>query len=293
VNAIVEALGIEENTPGELVLRFRVIPLDGTSVSLKSAPLEYGNASLIAPGRDFRVLPPSLTAPAPPPETGDAPIPPGIPVFPAESAGFPAVLPLFREAYEQSLEEARAYWDKGQYAEAMVILRQNERELAAGPALAPLRRAAETALGIGVTGDEKWRPRQLFLVLAAAASLMLIFSLSAIFVIPILRRKKNKNVTLSPSWSYRFIGIIAFIMMGAGFLGFFGGPERGTMPGKGRGAVLRETAAFRVPEDRDAPDLLFREGEPVRIRSLSDPWAYVESFEGKAGWVPLGTIIFY
>ncbi|MDR0997762.1 MAG: hypothetical protein LBL70_01735 [Treponema sp.] len=304
VNAIVEALGVEEKPPGELILRFRIIPLDGTVVSLKSAPLKYGNASLIVPGRDFRVLP---LSPAPPEaetsagisagaETngaGDALNPGEVPAFPAEPADSRGVFPFFRSAYERALGEARGYWDSGWYAEALVILRQNERDLAAGPALAPLRRAAETALGIGVTGDEKWRPRQLYLVLTAAASFVLLLSLLSIFVTSAGQRKRDKNVTLGPSWSYRFIVIITCIMMGLGLSGIFGGPGRGPAPGKGRSAVLREAAAFRVPEAGDVPDLFFPEGEPVRVHSLSDPWAYVESFEGKAGWVPLDVIIFY
>jgi hypothetical protein len=299
VNAVVEALGVEERAPGELILRFRVIPLDGTAVSVKSAPLTYGDASLIVPGREFSVLPrPPSSAPAPaaPPETGlsaAALNPAELPAFPGEAAASPAVFPFFRPAYARALGEAHAHWEEGRYAEALALLRRNERDLAAGPALAPLRRAAETALGIGAVADERWRPRRLYLTLAAAASLVLILSLPGVFVPSACGRQKNKHVTLGPSGSYRFVAIIAFILTGAAFFGFFGGPERGTAPAKGRTAVLREADAFRVPEGGDEPALFFREGEPVRVRALSEPWAFVESFEGKTGWVPLDVIIFY
>jgi hypothetical protein len=296
-NAIVEAIGIEEIRPGELVLRFRVIPLEGLVLAWLPSPLKYGDASLTIPGREFRVLP------AIPPggdtlvseaagigETGgtaDAGESPA-PVFPDVSA---AVFPLFRKGYEQALEEARGYWEHGWYAEAMVVLRLNERELTAGPVLAPLRRSAETALGIGFTEDEGWRPRRLFLVLTVSASFMLIFVL--FFVFRTRSRQKVKTVTSSTSWGYTFAGILVITMIGAGLYGFFGGPGRRMQPGKGRAGIIREAGSFRVPEDGIIPDQVFREGEPVRIQSVTDAWLYVESFEGKAGWVPLDNVIPY
>jgi hypothetical protein len=310
VNAIVEALGIEEPLPGEFLLRFRVIPLKGPVMRLNPAPLKYGDASLTVPGREFRVLPPVQRVPAGPevqiPEepvaniagiragnsagaadmvySGGVPVPP----FPDASG---TVFPLFRKGYESAKGEAREYWDREWYAEALVVLRLNERELAAGPALAVLRRSAETALGIGFTGDERWRPRQLFLLLTAAASFMLVFTIFVVFFTR--RRQKNNNVTSGSSWGYKFIVILAFVMIGTGLYGFFGGPDRGTQPGKGRTGILRGAGAFRVPEAGSVVDMVFREGEPVRIHAVADTWGYVESFEGKAGWVPLENIIPY
>jgi hypothetical protein len=299
VNAIIETLDIAEAEPGEFILRFRIIPLEGPSVRLPSAPLNYGDASVTVPGREFSVLPavpassPVLaiqkTAPASDDgaaRSGGDPLP--APLFPDASG---AVFPPFRSGYDRALAEARSYWDRGLYAEALATLRLNERELAAGPALSPLRRFAETALGIEFTEDEGWRPRRLFLILTAAAFFILVFILCAAF-----RRGGGRNffsVTSGFSWGYTFIVILLCGMIGAGLYGFFGGPGRVTQSGKSRTGVLRETGAFRVPEDGSVPAMLFREGEPVRIRSVTDAWAYIESFEGKAGWVPLDRIIPY
>jgi hypothetical protein len=305
VNAVVESLGTVETGPGEFILHFRIIPLEGPAVRLPSGLMKYGDASLLVPSREFRVLPATQavsgvsSAPVPDhgtnPGTGDGAAragegPPPVPPFPDSSE---VVFPLFRKGYERALTEARSYWDQGRYAEALAILRLNERELAAGPILASLRRSAETALDLGFTEDEGWRPRVFFLALAIAASFTLIFMLFAAFITG--GRWKFFPVTSGFSWGYTFIAVLLCGIIGIGFYGYIGGSAKsllGFTP-KIRTGVLRETGSFRTPEDGSVPDMFFREGEAVRIRSVTDAWAYIESFEGKAGWVPLDRIIPY
>jgi hypothetical protein len=179
------------------------------------------------------------------------------------------------------------------YAEALAVLRLNERELAAGPVLASLRRSAETALGLQFTEDEGWRPRVFFLALAAAASFILIFIFFTIFVTG--GKWKFFPVTSGSSWGYTFVVILLCGIAGIGFYGYFGSSE-GSLWGFTptiRTGVLRETGSFRMPEEGSVADMFFQEGEAVRIRSVTDVWAYIESFEGKAGWVPLDRIIPY
>jgi hypothetical protein len=266
---------------------------------------------VIVPGREFSVLPAvqasspvsaaQISAPVPDSGmnagTGDGAARSGGPPLPAppfpDASG--AVFPPFRKGYDRALTEARSYWDQGRYAEALAVLRLNERELAAGAALSPLRRSAETALGIAFTEDETWRPRRVFLVLAAAASFILICLL--IFMLCAAVRGGRRGlffpVTSRFSRGYTFIVIVLCGILTVGLYGFAGGPGRATRPGSSRTGVVRETGAFRVPEAGNIPAVLFREGEPVRIRSVTDAWAYIESFEGKAGWVPLDRIIPY
>jgi hypothetical protein len=310
VNAIVETLGAAEIGPGEFALRFRIIALEGPSVRLPSGLVKYGGASLPIPPREFRVLPATPAAsglssaqgPAPVPDrganagTGDGAArggegPPPAPSFPSgPDTGFPLFFNIFIRGYERALAEARSYWDRGRYAEALVILRLNERELAAGPVLASLRRSAEIALGLGgFTEDERWRPRVFFLALAATASFILIVMLPAAFITG--GRRKIFPVTSGSSWGYTVIAVFLCGMIGIGLYGYFGGSVRDL---RGiRTGVLRQTGSYRMPEEGSVPDMFFREGEAVRIRSVTDAWAYIESFEGKAGWVPLDRIIPY
>jgi hypothetical protein len=114
-------------------------------------------------------------------------------------------------------------------------------------------------------------------------------------------RLKNSTVTSGASWGYKVIIITALLTMGAGLFGYFGGSDRrlaGVKPVQGStsfhlAGVLRGGNAYRVPEEEGIPACLYPEGEPVRILSTADSWAYVESFEGKAGWVPLDRVIPY
>ncbi|MDR0386641.1 MAG: hypothetical protein LBH57_01260 [Treponema sp.] len=302
VNALIESLGIDEAENGEFILRFRIIPLAGSSVLIPSVPLQYGDASVTVPGHEFSVLP-ALPSASPvsavlrsgPVQDGGTKAGDGAARTGGDPPPFPdvpgTVFPPFRGGYERALTEARLNWERGLYAEALAVLRLNERELAAGPALSLLRRSAETALGIGFTEDEKWRPRRIFLVLTAAASCILVFVLVSAKITG--NRRKNFPVTSGFPRGYTFIVVFLCAMIGAGLCGFFGGPGRITRPGKSRTGILRETGAFKVPESGNVPAILFREGEPVRIRAVADPWAYVESFEGKTGWVPLDRIIPY
>ncbi|MDR3131032.1 MAG: hypothetical protein LBU18_05740 [Treponema sp.] len=296
-NAIIEPAGAEKTGPEEFVLRFRIIPLEGNSIIIPPGILKYEEFSAAVPGREFAVLPSagrqadsagaSAQGPVSSRDQGAGEDPAGTrlssaPAFPDAAAVFPP----FRKGYEQALKEGRLYWEQGLYAEALAALRLNERELAAGPALALPRRAAEKALGIEFTEDERWRPRYLLPGLSAVISFIF-------FALLIKGRRKIFTVTLGSIRGYTFIAALFCITLGTSVYGFFSGSVRQAKPDKSRTGILREAGLFRVPEKESLMDPVLQEGEPVRIRSLTDAWVYVESFEGKAGWVPLERIIFY
>jgi hypothetical protein len=70
--------------------------------------------------------------------------------------------------------------------------------------------------------------------------------------------------------------------------------ERFGLPGSGgRPAVLRETAAYRVPEAEAALSARFAEGQPVTVHAPSGGWVYVEAQDGRSGWVPEDVVIPY
>jgi hypothetical protein len=203
------------------------------------------------------------TGPPPPfPETPDEPF------------------PLFRKAYEKTLDRARDLWSRACYAEALAELRRGERDLLAGPKLAAPRRMAEQALGLprtAGTADEKWRPRNFFLALIILSFCLLLLTIT----------KKG-------------VRSLFVLLLLAGILGLAKTtPETGYL--RGSSAVLRagaretslHVAAYRVPDTQGAISARWMEGQPVRLRAAAGRWAYAESPDGDAGWVLLDNLVFY
>jgi hypothetical protein len=321
LTAPVEALLEEIPLTGEelsrgLALRLRIIPLEGSRVVLEPFPVRFETLTLEAPAISIALAPPSQTVPPPEPmgaeadvlptDPGDTPFdepPPAVspvPAFP-EVRGEP--FPLFRNSYRETLDKAREYWRQGLYAEALGELRRGERDLLSGPALGSTRRAAEELLGLPLTEDEKWRPRNCFVALIILSFCLLLLAI----VLPLRSRRGNsgkKGVTSLFLHGYNIVVFVPIAIMGFGIAGLArspGGFERLLQPGSGvagkhpgnAAAVLRSCTAYRVPDPRGAISARWTEGQPVRVRSASDAWAYAESSDGDAGWVSQDNVIFY
>jgi hypothetical protein len=312
VEALLEEIPLtEEELDQGLALRLRLIPLEGTRVSLGPFPLRFETLTLEAPVISMALAPPRQAVPPPAPtgtDPGAVTAEPGAFDGPALSPpAFPEVrgepFPLFRNAYRETLDKARDYWRRGLYAEALGELRRGERDLLSGPALASTRRAAELLLGLSLTEDEKWRPRNCFVALIVL-SFCLLLPTAALSLRARGSGSGRKSVT---SLFFHGYSVVAFVLIGAMVLGIAalarssGGFEglvqgNGDLPGKRPGnaaAVLRSCAAYRVPDVRGAISARWLEGQPVRVRSASDAWAYAESSGGDAGWVSQDNVVFY
>ncbi|GHV60819.1 hypothetical protein AGMMS49587_03410 [Spirochaetia bacterium] len=313
-------------TAGEgVILRLNVIPLGGDLFTLPRTPVVLGEFTLDVPALRIPVAAAVNAGSAAAPAGIPALLPPAVPV-PAAAIPFPAielrVFPPFRSACEGIRERAAALWNGGRQAEALAELRRNERDHPAGPALIPLRREAERALGFEQVqgGDEKWRPR----LLLGAGFLLSLVLLIITGVIRFFRKKHTINtpcaVTPASSRGYNSIKgrtfapnfpgsrarlgilIILFVIMGICLYGL-GDSARRLLPGSAQYALVRETEARRVPEAEGAVNVRFKAGERVLIRSGRLNWAYAESrisnaspgssTESRAGWVRIGDIIFY
>jgi hypothetical protein len=191
------------------ILRLRLIPLAEGPFVLGLFALQIGALSLEAPAIAITLLSAPVeraASPAPPPENPAASAPtdrsrntapvPVFPVFPLEG---PA---LFHKGAEAAVEQARLLWEEARYAETLGVLRGGERDLMGGYSLSPLRRAAEAALGIQFTIEEKWRPRNLLLGISLG-------SLGLFFVtvpLALFYRYRRKNGVTSRSGSgYKII----------------------------------------------------------------------------------------
>ncbi|MFP3043841.1 hypothetical protein LQZ19_18670 [Treponema primitia] len=289
--ALLEELPLtKEDLDQGRVLRLRVIPLEGTRVSLQPFLLHFDTLTLDVPAISIRLNPPA---------PGNAI--PAVPVLPAQlpaealsEAALPQKPPLtfpeirekpfppFRKAYEETLKKAREFWSLALYAEALGELRRGERDLLGGPNLVSTRRAAEQSLGLSMTGDEKWRPRNFFLILIVLSFCLLIL---AIWL-------PKKSVTSLFFRGYRVVILLLIGILGLGIAGLassYGGTEKSPQ----KSAVLRASAAYRVPDSQGAISARWMEGQPVRVRAASKPWAYAESADGDAGWVRQDNLIFY
>jgi hypothetical protein len=301
------------------VLRFRLTPLEGSSIVLGPFSLRIGSltlespfitipltpASSLPPGREsapsleavLEAPPPDFLSPASPAQES--------PRFPENPGKAPL---LFRESYGKTLEQARALWTQGFYAQALGALRRGERDLLAGPGLIPLRRAAEQALGLTGTGDEKWRPRNFFKALIIL-SLCLFIPLAVQFFFLLRKKPAKKNVTSGSSWGYKSIILVLISILGVGIGGlidapadrnsgafFFSSGEKSPGTGgnfAGSATVLQPCEAYRVPDIQGAISARWKQGQPVLVRTVAERWAYAETADGEAGWLFQDNLVFY
>ncbi|WP_232616785.1 SH3 domain-containing protein [Treponema primitia] len=287
--ALLEELPLtKEDLDQGRVLRLRLIPLEGTRVSIEPFTLHFDTLTLDAPAISIRLNP---AAPRKEPVPGNAvpPVPEPLPeaVPPQKPApAFPEIreepFPPFRRAYEETLKAARKFWSMALYAEALGELRRGERDLLGGPNLVSTRRAAEQSLGLSTTEDEKWRPRNFFLLLIILSFCLLIL---AIWL-------PKKSVTSLFLRGYKVVILLLIGILGLGIAGL-ASSRGGTGKTLQESAVLRACAAYRVPDSQGAISARWLEGQPVRVRAASKPWAYAESADGDAGWVRQDNLVFY
>jgi hypothetical protein len=301
-NAVLEELPVTEaERERGTLLHLRLIPLGGPAVSLGPKHFHYQGRLLTAPGIDIRIAqaPQARGSDPPPPEIPGELSPDRSP----EDYPFPETVPAFffpiRKKYERILGEVRELWDRERRAEALAELRRNEGDLALGFTLVPLRREMERRLGLEFTENEKWRPRGFF----AAAGLVSLGLLGIMAAVRFISQKgavppagisgtaapgafKKKPVTSGFPWGYKGKAGILLLLICLGLFGF-------TMAGRIKGrAVLRACTAYYVP-DRESAGIVFPEGQPVRVRTGVGSWVYVESGDGRAGWVPKEKVVPY
>jgi hypothetical protein len=263
---------------GEFIYPLRIIPLEET-ITFESFSFQWEGVSLRVPSFTLRAgrraagssgAAPSAP-PSPEPELGNIP-------FPQTRGG---VFPLFRAEYERTLLEVKALWEEGRRARALAEIRGKEGESWAGPELAVLRREMEQSLGLGLTENEKWRPRNAPVFLIPGLFLF-------ITLIVFLFRRRFSAVTSGKIDGYK-IGIILAAAVVFTVILLVELPEGGS---SGR-AVMEKTPVYRVPEKGGAVSALFDEGQPVSAGASRGEWIYVESADGRAGWVPAVSVIRY
>ena len=160
---ILESLPIltEEKSAGT-VLKFRIIPLDAVPFVLERRQLSHNGAIFEIPALRISVGPAayeraeSIIQAVPDEEIqAENSNPPPFPVMETATAGNSRLYQRYQTEYETIYIATKNLWEQGCYANALAILRQNERDHSAGSLFAVIRREAELALGFFRTNDEK------------------------------------------------------------------------------------------------------------------------------------------
>ena len=311
VNAILEESLPIEVREGVYRYTISVIPIQGSTVNLEPLSFFSDIYSLTVPGITIPVLParPNLS------ETeesldisGNGPfediqeneivlakreqLMEQKPPFPPASG---KIFPLFRREYSQVIARASALWDEFRWAEALAELRKNERDSLCGPLLVPVRREVEQILGLGLTENESWHPLKIPLLLWVF--FVFFFLLAAAFLFVLRVRGGIRKMSTGPHRGSGFATIIVlFLAIVLAFffleesLGFF---RLGGSGSSGKGAVLRGTLGYRIPDLKGAVSDRFDEGQPVIVGSYMGGWCFAETPDGRSGWVPGGSVIVY
>jgi hypothetical protein len=294
-NAVVEAdIPTEKEKKEGIFLRLKIIPLNGSVFTLPAKTAQYEGFDIHIPELRIPLIPRS----SPPEKRAEFEPPAGeaADVSPAAKEQivrrFPVFTPrgFFKDPLERIYAGAKALWDAGEEGRALALIRKNERDLTPGRALRPLRRQAEAALGLEFSEDEMWRPRSLLLAFFFAGLGFLVLLLSAFFLKIYPFSKKNK-VTSIFSRCYKGVFVFLFLCVILNLWGLFSGAAVRFFSGKEKALIL-ETGALRVPDEKGGISVYFNEGEAVLVKADEGGWVWVESEKG-SGWVRSETIIYY
>ena len=306
VNAILEETSPERIDTGAYRYRIVLIPLDGPSVRLQAFSFFTETYTLNVPEINLAILPARQAALTPAEsENSQNDIPSEL--FSENSAAalpFPQareeVFSLLGNEYREIIAGVEALWEANRWAEALAEIRKNERDSLAGPSLVSLRREMETGLGFGVTEDERWRPFGVSLVSLAVVLVVLVFVGVFLVALHLYRREnmamqQDRNVTFRKR--YGFIVLIAGVFI-LGLVFVLPEGSEGIFPvansaRPGRIAVLKRTQSYRVPDYKGAVNDWFSEGQPVTVGDFSGDWCFVETLDGRSGWVERASVINY
>ncbi len=281
------------------VLRVKVTPLETGILSVSPIMVEYEGISLQSPALRIRITPGSGTR-SPPEyrlsrEELDYRMSEDDPAVPGQESRTSSYTGIFlgplKQQYDEVIRRTEELWNRGEKVLAIAELRKAERDLTIGYALRPVRKDLEQTLGLGIMEDEKRLPVKLYWTLCFAS---LIVSLIIFLYLFFFRKKKNKSAPVSFAQTLGYI-ILIVLVIGAVIWGIYGtvGVLRSSgkeFPGQ---AIFYNTDAYRVPELSGGVSGRFKEGQTGVIRAATEGWVYVETSDGKAGWIPRDRAVRY
>ena len=194
---------------------------------------------------------------------------------------------LYRPFYEGIVIQARSLWEEGFRAEALALVRRNERDSVLGPSFMAIRSAMERSAGLEITNNEKWRFTG---IIAWAVLLLIIITVTFCFVKGFKYGGNQKSKAIIALFSsQRLIGMAAAVLI----LLLLASLYTILMAPAAASAVLKESSAFRVPDINGTLLYVFDEGQPVKITTEAASWFFVETADNRSGWVPAEAVIAY
>jgi hypothetical protein len=253
------------------ILRLFLIPLTDGEIAIPRLRFKSEGANLEIPSLIIPTIPSVKRAVSPQtPETvfvTKTVSPLATVRFPEKALKIPRV--FSRIATADIVLRAKTLWEHRERAEALALVRKNERDGIFGFAFAPLREDMEQALGLAPGHGETRIAKKvcLIVVLCGIAGLLVLF----------MKRKRVGKKAV-------FTVVLTILTLG-GLAGFLS-------PFQQKTAVFHASHVYSVPEPNGVGTGRINEGQWAILRSISDDWVLVESGD-LAGWVSLEKAIFY
>jgi hypothetical protein len=307
--AIIEEENLSsEDVKAALALRLKLIPIRAAPLVFPERTVVYDNITLRVPDLSIAVSPAPAqehsaaggtdAGPENSPDNKDADsaadqVQPPFPEFDAPLASVGLYRLVFRlgfaffvAAYKNIFRTAENIWNRGYSAEALALLRQNERDHF-GPLFFTLRRQAEQNLGLDHTEDEP--PRTLFFGLS-------VFCFSLVLIVTLIYFLRG---AVRKKWLTAFAVLLLITILPALYFGV--SVNRYFLFGSYRPAVLKQTGVRLVPDTSGEIIAYFREGQPVKVSGKKDfvyqqvSWVWIQANDqgGLAGWVPEDRVVYY
>ncbi len=197
----------------------------------------------------------------------------------ADFPSAPMYPPVLSVSIARDLDAARRAWETGDYVSALATLRAAERDRVAGPVVRGVRIGAERVLALGPSEDEPYAPRAALLALALS---FLAAALGSAFAL-LLDALRGKRVT---SRRRRRLAFMAAALISAALCASWLFYARTRASGH---VVLGRCFSLRVPDPGSARSASFSEGQSARVsaRAVSGgaEWLYIETTDGRSGWI--------
>jgi hypothetical protein len=195
----------------------------------------------------------------------------------------------FKKQYDSIVFHINELWQSGEKVQALAEIRKAERDVTIGYFLRPLRNQFEKELELGITEDETNLPVKLLFLLSF---IFLMFSIMLCINLFFSNKHKNESISFFRIVCYCIFVVIIVGSIVCGALGTFGLMKSSakTFPHQ---VVLYNSNFFGIPEISGAISGSFQDGECGIIRSVAGDWLYIETSNGKSGWVQQEFVIRY